>query len=167
MTTTATSADTFRIPFWRMYLPAAVYAQVLFAGGMWLTFYILAKIRGTGMDHMMVVSYALGAAAVAGLLVPAFLVYVYLLKVTVTSDGLTCSNGFGKMVTAPWGSVTGVKRLIVPGFPYLLVSTSTTRLKLWLPLFLGRMDEFVGKIEEYAGSDHVLYQHLWRHADDR
>ncbi|MEO2090268.1 MAG: hypothetical protein ABGY75_12310 [Gemmataceae bacterium] len=160
------ATHTFRVPFWRMYLPAAVYAQVLFAGGMWLTFYILAKARGAGLDHAMVVSYALGAAAVAGLLVPAFLVYVYLLKVTVSPDGLTCSNGFGKMVTAPWDSVTGVKRLIVPGFPYLLVSTSTTRLKLWLPLFLGRMDEFVTRVEGYAGSEHILYQHLWQYADD-
>ncbi len=163
----ATVTHSFRIAFWRMYLPAAVYAQVLFAGGMWLTFYVLAKARGIDMDLGMVVSYALGAAAVAGLLVPAFLIYVAVLKVTVSPDGLTCSNGFGKLTTATWGSITGVKRLIVPGFPYLLVSTSATRLKLWLPLFLGRMDEFVAKIEEYAGSDHVMYQHLWRYADDR
>lgn len=162
----ATVTHSFRIPFWRMYLSAAVYAQVLFAGGMWLTFYLLAKARGMDMDLGMVVSYALGAAAVAGLLVPAFLVYVYLFKVTVSPDGLTCSNGFGKMVTAPWGSVTGVKRLIVPGFPYLLVSTSATRLKLWLPLFLGRMDDFVARVDEYAGPDHVLYQHIWQCAED-
>ena len=159
------TAHTFRIPFWRMYLPAAVYGQVLFAPGMWLTFYLMASARGAGLDETMVVLYAVGSAMVAVLLAPAFLVYVWKQRVTVTPHTLTCSNGFGKLVTVPWGSITAVRRLILPGFPYLLVKSTHSRFKLWLPLFLGRFAEFTDRVEEYAGADHPLCPHLWKRAE--
>jgi hypothetical protein len=155
-----TSSHTFRIPFWRMYLPAAVYAQFLYAPGMWGAFYFLASARGASLDSRMIGPYLIGSAAVAVLLAPAFLVYVWRHRVTVTPDTFTCSNGFGGIPTVPWDSITGVKRLNVPGFPYLLVTSTKTRLKLWLPLFLGRFEEFTEKVEEYAGVDHPLYRAL-------
>lgn len=156
---TTTSSHTFRIPFWRIYLPAVMYAQALFAPLMWGMFYLTIGGFG-GLGRQQVVLYGLGAAAVAGLLVPTFLIYVFVLKVRVTPDGLTCSNGMGGIKTVPWESITGVKRLILPGFPYLVVSSTKIRLKLWLPLFLGRMEEFSDKVEEYAGGDHPLYRAL-------
>ena len=42
-----------------------------------------------------------------------------------------------------------------------MVSTTRTRLKLWLPMFLRDMHDFVEKVEQYAGPDHILYQELW------
>lgn len=157
------TAATFRIPFWRMYLPAAVYAQVLYAPLMWLVFFLMSG--GRGLTGVHVVMYAAGSAMIAGLLAPAFLVYVHMLKVTVSAAGLTCSNGFGKLETAPWDTISGVKRLAFPGFPYLLVGWTGGRLKLWLPLFLGRFDEFVAAVEDHAGPGHVLNPHLWRAAE--
>jgi hypothetical protein len=53
----------------------------------------------------------------------------------------------------------------MPGFPYLLVTATGTRLKLWLPLFLHRFGEFVDRVEECAGSNHMLYQAIWYHAE--
>jgi hypothetical protein len=164
--TTATSTDTFRIPFWRMYLPAAVCAQVLFVPLMALMFRVTTGSVGWNV-RTRIELYVLAAAAVAGLLVPAFLVYVRFFRVRAMADGLTCPNDLGKLTTAPWGSITRVRRFILPGFSYLLISITGSRFKLWLPLFLDRFPEFVASVEEHAGSDHVLYQHLWRYTDDR
>lgn len=152
-------SDTFQIPFWRIYLPAVMYAQALYAPLMWGVFYVTSRGFG-GLGRQQIELYGLGAAAVAGLLVPAFPIYVLVLKVRVSRDGLTCSNGIGGIKTVPWEAITGAKKLYVPGFPYLLVSATGTRLKQWLPLFLGRMEEFTTKVEEYAGCDHPLYRAL-------
>ena len=166
MPTAAPPADTFRVPFWRMYLPAVMYAQALYGVGMWLVFFALSRFDGEPFPTVpQAVVYAVNSTLVSLLLIPAFLIYVRKLVVRVSADGFTCPNGVGRMRTVGWGDITGVRRLTLPGFPYLLVTTTRTRLKLWLPLFLGRLPEFAEKVEQFAGPDHLLYQAVWPTAE--
>lgn len=88
------------------------------------------------------------------LMAPAALWMKLALPVRVSADGFSCPNGFGKMVTVSWDGILEVRSFNLPGLPYLLVKTDLSRLKLWLP-------QFVEKVEEFAGPDHVLYQALW------
>lgn len=147
-----------------MYLPMVVYAQALYLPGMWVIFYLqsyrFTQPFPTGFQFQ---SSLIGCVGVVLVLMPLFWAYVQFQVVKVSAVGITCSNGFGKMVTVRWEEVVGIRKLYIPGLPYLLVSTTPTRLKLWLPLFLGNMQEFADKVEEYAGSEHVLYQAVWPH----
>ncbi len=165
---TVTDVHTFRIPFWRMYLPVAVYAQVLYLPGMWVIFYLQAVIYPqpwpTAFHFQASVAGSVGVVAV---LAPAFWLYVRRSVVRVSADGFTCSNGFGRLRTVKWGDITAVRSLHIPGFPYLLVTTTQTRLKLWLPLFLGRLDEFTEQVGRFAGPDHILYQALWPRVEQK
>lgn len=165
---TLTETHTFRIAFWRIYFAAVVYAQAMFTPGMWAVIYwqsVEAKLP-CPTDWQMGL-YVAGSVAVALVLAPAFFAYVRTLPVRVSADGFTCGNGFGKLVTVPWESITKVKAFYLPGFPYLLVWTTKTRLKLWLPLFLREMPEFVERVEEFAGHDHPLYQALWPRVEQK
>ena len=168
MPTATPPADTFRIPFWRMYPGAVVYAQAGYTPLVWAQLFLLAPGRPRPFPLTeYVILYIVGSLLLTVILAPAFWVYVRKLVVRVSPDGFTCSNGFGKLVTVPWGSITGVRKLHVPGFPYLLVGRTKTRLKLWLPLFLGRLPEFAERVELYAGPEHPLYQAVWRSAEWR
>jgi hypothetical protein len=165
---TQTEVHTFSIAFWRMYFAAVVYAQVLFAPCMWFVFLLLSWGLGDPFPSAAhAVLYVLGSLMLLVALAPAFWVYVRRLVVKVSPEGLTCSNGFGKLVTVPWEGISRVRPLILPGFPYLLVKTDRTRLWLWLPLFLKRMPEFVEQVERHAGADHMLYQALWPRVEQK
>jgi hypothetical protein len=166
--TDAPPADTFRMSFWRIYTAAAVYAQLLFAPGLWAVIYWQATAaRVPCPTDWQVGLYVIGSLAVAVVLAPAFFAYVRSLPVKVSADGFTCGNGFGKLVTVPWESITRVKPLILPGFPYLMVWTTKTKLRLWLPLFLRDLPEFTEKVEANAGGGHVLYQNLWPRVEEK
>jgi len=166
--TVASHTHTFRIPFWRMYLPIVVYAQTLYLPGMWLIFFVIGAMNGVAWaTEFHFVSSLAGCVGVILTLMPAFWVYVRRHVVRVGPDTFTCSNGFGKLVTVPWSAITKVRPLYLPGLPYLMISTSRTRLKLWLPMFLRDMHEFVEKVERYAGGDHILYQELWPRVEQK
>ncbi|MCU0705287.1 MAG: hypothetical protein MUF18_15050 [Fimbriiglobus sp.] len=158
----------FRIPFWRMYLTAVVYAQVFFVPAMWTVFYLISRVNDDPFPSLpMAGMYVLGSLALTLVLAPAFWVYVRRLVVKVTPESLTCSNGLGKLVTVPWKSVVGVRPIYLPGFPYLLLRNTRTRLQLWLPLFLGRLPEFTELVGHFAGTDHLLYQALWPRVEQK
>lgn len=166
--TAAPPVTTFRTPFWRMYLPAVVYAQVFYGVGMWLILLLLSRFDGQRFPTTSQAAvYVVNSTAVSLVLIPVLLVYVRRLVVRLTPDGITCPNGLGRLVTVPWESVTGVKPFHLPGLPYLMVRTDRTRKKLWLPLFLGRLPEFAEKVEECAGPDHLLYQAVWPAAEQQ
>lgn len=166
--TAVTPAHTYRISFWRIYFAAVVYAQVLFAPGMWAVIYWQSVQAGLSFPtDWQLGLYVAGSVAVALVLAPAFLAYVFTIPVKVSPAGFTCGNGFGKLVTVPWDSITKVRPLYLPGFPYLMVWTTRTRLKLWLPLFLRDMPEFVERVEGFAGHEHVLYQALWPRVEQK
>jgi hypothetical protein len=163
-----TPTYTYRIAFWRIYFAAVVYAQAFYTPLIWGVLYLLSPGPPKPFPFTEIATlYIFGSLLLALSLIPAFWVYVRILVVRVSADGFTCSNGFGKLRTVPWGSVTWVKALHLPGFPYLLVTTDRSRLKLWLPLFLRDMPEFAEKVEQFAGADHVLYQALWPRVEQK
>lgn len=165
---TATPVHTFRIVFWRIYFASVAYAQVLFAPSMWGVIYwqsVQASLP-CPTDWQLGL-YIAGSVAIALVLAPAFFAYVLTIPVKVSPTGFTCGNGLGKLVTVPWSAITKVRPLYLPGFPYLMVSTSQTQLKLWLPMFLRDMHEFVEKVEQYAGPNHILYQALWPRVEQK
>jgi hypothetical protein len=162
------AAHTFRISFWRIYFAAVVYAQVLFAPAMWGVFYLdSVRFNMPFPTAWNIATYVAGSVLVNLLLAPAFALYVRALPVRVSPDGFSCPNGLGKMVTVPWEAITKVKPLHLPGFPYLMVSTTRTRLKLWLPLMLRDLPEFTELVGRFAGHDHVLYQALWPRVEQK
>jgi hypothetical protein len=145
-----------------MYFAALVYAQAFYTPLVWAVLYLLTPGSPKPFPFTdFAILYILGSLLLALLLVPAFWVYVRLLVVRVSADGLTCSNGFGKLVTVRWATIMRVKAMPIPGFPYLLVTTTETRLKLWLPLFLRDLPEFTEQVGRFAGTEHILYQSLW------
>ena len=163
-----TSTHTFRIAFWRTYFAAAVYAQAFFAPLIWAVLYLLSPGPPKPFPFTeFAILYIFGSLLLALLLVPAFLVYVRMLVVRASADGFTCSNGFGIMRTVPWGAITRARAFHIPGFPYLLVTTTESRLKLWLPLFLRDLPALAEKVEQFAGADHLLYQALWPRVEQR
>jgi hypothetical protein len=163
-----TDTHTYRISFWRIYFAAVVYAQVLFAPAMWGVFYLDAvRFSMPFPTAWNAVLYVVGSVLVNLLMAPAFWVYVRALPVRVSAEAFTCSNGFGKTVAVPWDSITGVKHLPLPGFPYLLVTTTRTKLKLWLPLLLRDLRGFTEKVEEHAGPDHPLFHALWPRVEQK
>ena len=149
---TLTAVHTFRIAFWRIYFAALVYAQAFYTPLIWAVLYLLSPGSPKPFPFTEFATlYIFGSLLLAVVLGPAVWVYVRLLVVRVSADGLTCSNGFGKLLTVPWDAITRVKALHIPGFPYLLVTTSRSRLKLWLPLFLRDLPEFVETVGRSAG----------------
>jgi hypothetical protein len=161
-----TEDHTYRIPFVRLFLAMLVVGQSVFWLFMGLALLLGVVIPG-GRITLGAEFVGMVAASVIStlLMAPAALWMKLALPVRVSPDSFSCPNGFGKMVTVPWGAIRDVKSFNLPGMPYLLVRTDRTRLKLWLPLFLREMPEFVEKVEQFAGQDHVLYQALWPQAE--
>lgn len=157
---------TFRIPFWRLFIPMLVFGQAIYWLGMGLVLLFDVVASGAQLTaNGQLVGLVVGSVAIAVLMLPAALLMAILLPVRVSADGFTCPNGFGKLVTVPWESIRTVKRFTFPAMPYLLVKTDRSWLKLWLPLFLHRLPELAEKLEVYAGSDHVLYRAVWPAAE--
>ncbi len=151
-----------------MYFAALVYAQAFYTPLIWAVLYLLTPGSPKPFPfNEFATLYIFGSLLLALVLIPAFWVYVRILVVRVSADGFTCSNGFGKLMTVPWGAISRVKALHIPGFPYLLVTTDRSRLKLWLPLFLRGLPEFADKVEQFAGADHLLYQALWQRVEGK
>lgn len=158
----AAGTDTYRIPFWRLFLPMLVFGQGVYWLGMGLVLLFDVVASGARLTVSgQLLGLVVGSVAIAVLMLPAALTMVVVLPVRVSPDGLTCPNGFGTLVTVPWDSIRWVKRFSFPAMPYLLVKTDRTWLKLWLPMFLRRLPEFAEKLEEYAGPDHILYRAVW------
>ena len=128
----------------------------------WLLAYLTAaKFAGAFPTTNDLIGYVATSLVVTVILFPTAWLLWYALPCKVSADGLACPNAFGKMVSVKWGDITAVRSFWFPGLPYLVVRTSGSRWRLWVPLFLGRLDEFTEQVGRFAGPDHVLYQALW------
>lgn len=143
---------TFRQPFWRWYLAALVFGQVIFP--------VLNAVPAILSPHFgwtyFWKTYPFGAAAITIVFAPAMFAYVRLWRTRVSPAGLSGSNAWGWPLTVPWRSIDQVKPFPLPGLPSLRVYSKETRLVLWLPLFLNDFPRFVELVEQYAGSNHPL-----------
>lgn len=167
-TAPASVTHVYRVRFWRLLLVGAVFAQLLYAAFVWITNGVTAvRLSVPLFSEMNLIAYVIGSVCITVLMFPAFLLLVYYLPVKVSADMFACPNAFGTLVAVPWDSITAVRAFTIPGFPYLLLSVSGRTLKLWLPLCLGRFPEFVEKVGENAGQDHLLYQALWPRVEQK
>lgn len=155
---------TFRVPYWRVYLPAAVYTQVFLTAWLWGCFAIslLAGYpHGAELAGFIALAHLFYSLSVPVTLLPiGVLVYWWVVAVRVSAGGLTCPNTFGWRTTVSWETVVAVKRSYLLGFPHLLLRCERRWLRLRLPLTLERLGEFLREVELFAGPRHVLTQSL-------
>lgn len=157
-----TETHTFRMPFWHLLFAMLVVGQTFY----WALLGITTLVDVTAFGSTFFAGGSIGVAVITSficsvIMVPAAFWLKFALPVRVSAGGFTCPNGFGLLVTVPWESIREVRPFTVPGLPYLVVKTDRTRFRLWLPLFLREMSEFVERVEQFAGHDHPLYQALW------
>lgn len=101
------------------------------------------------------------------LTVPAAYWMKLMLPVRVSANGLSAPSAFGKIITTRWADITRVRSLPFPGLPHLVVATTSSWWKLWVPLILTRLDEFTELVGLYGGTDHLLFQALWPRTEQR
>jgi hypothetical protein len=80
-------------------------------------------------------------------------------KVSINSQGIRCSDFWGKFYFVEWSTITGVKYyggFWTLGLKFLLVSTTKLSKALWLPLFLNDMPQFKRLVSEYTSTNNPI-----------
>ena len=101
--------------------------------------------------------YSLFFVALINLALTTGVIFYY--RVSINSQGMRCSNFWGKLYFTEWSTITGARSyggIWTFGIKYLLVSTTQFSSALWLPLFLNDMTRFKQMVSGYAGTSNPL-----------
>jgi ABC-type dipeptide/oligopeptide/nickel transport system permease component len=83
-------------------------------------------------------------------------IVVLIWDVKISPRSIRCSTFWGFFRTVNWSSIHNVEHRKLAGIPYLVLSTTESRFKIWLPLLLKNFDKFGRRVVQYAGADHPL-----------
>ena len=101
--------------------------------------------------------YSLFFIALINLALTTGVIFYY--RVSINSQGMRCSNSWGKLYFTEWSTITGARSysgIWTFGFKSLLVSTTQFSSALWLPLFLHDMPRLKQMVSGYAGTSNPL-----------
>jgi hypothetical protein len=135
---------------WFWVLGLAVGSLFLLATGLW------SQVTADAL----LVSLAVFGGLSLILLVPLTGLVVWYFKVFVHPDGLRCCDAWGLYRSVAWSDITGVRPLNLVGLRYLLVSSSSLRGALWLPVYLVDRHRFAERVCQAAGPEHPLSRAL-------
>jgi hypothetical protein len=80
-------------------------------------------------------------------------------KVSINSQGIKCSDFWGKAYFVEWSTITGARYhsgFWTLGLKFILISTSQLSKQLWLPLFLNNMPQFQRLVSDYTSKTNPL-----------
>lgn len=107
--------------------------------------------------------YLLFFVALINLALTAGCIFYY--RVSISPQGMRCSNYWGKLHFAEWSTITSARSyggLWTFGLKFILVSTTKFSGALWLPLFLHDVPQLRQVASSYAGTSNPLVIQLMK-----
>ncbi len=90
---------------------------------------------------------------------------VRLYRLEVDTAGIAGRDNWLIRRRVTWGEIASVTPMLVPGYPYLLLSTRTRKWLFWVPLFLTDMAGFRDAVRAYATPENPLRRFLDGHLE--
>jgi hypothetical protein len=81
--------------------------------------------------------------------------------VYISPKGIKAYDFLGRYYFVEWSSITAVRRFNLLGLKYLLVSSTQSPKRLWVPLFLAELHRFGQLVSKYAGTEHIFTQNFF------
>lgn len=78
----------------------------------------------------------------------------------VTPAGVEGHSAFGTIKHLTWDKMRDSKTMYMGGINYVRIRSTSGGLPMWLPLFIEKREDFIGRINDYAPIDNPLREYL-------
>ena len=87
-----------------------------------------------------------------------FVVAIMICPLYLVPEGVHGYNFWGKYRTVKWDEMGTIQPMNLFGLRYLIITGTSDGAKIWLPMYLSEMNEFIAGVNDRAGPKHALVE---------